>query len=433
MTTSYNTNRLFLIALSAKAAFAVTFSIRCIIAIDLQTQLFDPVDRLSSAQMVGEVLGASSLGAAFIIVLGGATLDYFGIRAIMALSSIANIAGTLLVVLSPQLAEGIGIYWLIWSGMLLSGIGGGLIEAAVNPLIATLYPDDKTFRMNRLHAWWPGGIIIGGFLGILMGRMGLSWEMKTALSVIPTAVYGLMLIGAVFPQTARAASKVPASQMFKQALRPLFLLWFACMFFTASTELAPSQWVDLALSRTVGIKGIWILIYGSGVMFIFRIFSGPVVHRLSSTAVLWLSSLFAGAGLVLLSMAGSPYTALPAATLWGIGVAFMWPTMIASVADRFPKGGAFLIGLMGTAGTLSSFMALPIIGMIFDYTKIKAAGGEAAFKALSGEAMQQVYATASQISFRAIAVLPAVLLVVFGIMWVAEKMKKAENLEKSGS
>src|SRR4029077_5785359 len=114
----------------------------------------------------------------------------------------------------------------------------------------------------------------------------------------------------------------------------------------------------------------------------------------------------ASAGLLLLSVANSPITGLLAATVWGTGVCYMWPTMLASASERFPRGGALLIGLMGTAGNFSIKFFLPWMGSIFDKTKIELAGGEAAFKALSGPKLDEVLSTAAQTSFRTVAILP---------------------------
>ena len=127
--------------------------------------------------------------------------------------------------------------------------------------------------------------------------------------------------------------------------------------------------------------------------------------------------------IVLLSFANSPVTGVLAATVWGVGVCYMWPTMLATASERFPRGGALLMGLMGTAGTLSINFVLPAMGRIFDSKKIEVAGGEEAFKALSGDKLDQVLGMASQSSFRAVAVLPAILLVVFGAIWLYDRSK----------
>src|SRR6185436_12654436 len=187
--------------------------------------------------------------------------------------------------------------------------------------------------------------------------------------------------------------------MFKQMGRPLFIiLWFS-MFLTAASELAPGQWVDIALTRNVGMKGIILLIYVSGLMFVMRHFAGTFAHKLSPIGLLWVSCFLASAGLLLLSVANSPITGLLAATVWGTGVCYMWPTMLASASERFPRGGALLIGLMGTAGTLSIRFVLPIMGSIYDAKKIEVAGGEVAFGALPpGPELERVLGIAAQTS-----------------------------------
>jgi MFS family permease len=339
------------------------------------------------------------------------------------LSCLCFIAGSLVVIFAAQLAGAIPVYRVLWIGMALSGVGWGLVETTINPLAATLYPEDKTHRLNVLHAWWPAGLVIGGLLGLLLGSMHFGWQAKVAVILLPAAAFGAMLIGAKFPPTERVAAGISASGMFKEVANPFFLVWFLSMFLTAASELAPGQWVDVALTRTVGMQGIWLLIYVSGIMFVMRHFAGPMAHRFSPVGLLWISSLLASAGLLALSFANSPLTGLLAATLWGTGVCYMWPTMLAAASERFPRGGALLMGLMGTAGTLSIYFVLPKMGQVFDQAKIAAAGGDAAFKALTVDRLNEVLMTASRTSFRVVAVLPAILLLVFGAIWLFDRAR----------
>jgi MFS family permease len=421
--TSINRNRLFILSMFALAATGIAFSLRANIASELQTSLFDPIDKLRSAEMVATALGVVFLGYAFTIPIGSPLLDYIGMGPLLALSSICYLVGTGIAVFSPQLHGQFSVYQLVYIGMLITGIGQGLVETVINPLTASLYPDEKVSRLNILHAWWPGGIIIGGLLGILMSRAHVSWKIQLAIVLLPTTIFGIAAMTQKFPPTERVAAGIPASTMFKEAMRPLFIIWFLCMFLTAASELAPGQWVDMALTRTVGMKGIWLLIYVSGLMFVMRHFAGPLSHRLSPVGLLWIACLMASIGLLLLSIANSPITGFLAATVWGAGVCYMWPTMMGTVSERFPRGGALLLGLMGTGGTLSIYFVLPQMGAIFDHAKIRAAGGEAAFNALQGDKLNEALVYASQYSFRAVAILPAILLLVFGVIWLYDKSR----------
>jgi len=426
----YNKPRLFFLSVIALATAGIGFSIRGDIGGGLR-ELFDPIDRLHSAEMAAIVLGIVFMGHAVTIAIGSPLLDFLGMGRLLGLSSLCFIAGTLIALFGDQIHAGLPIFWVVWTGMLLIGVGQGLVETVINPLAATLYPDDKTHKLNVLHAWWPGGIIIGGLISLALGYVGAGWQIKMSVVLLPAIIYGALILGTKFPPTERVAAGIPARQMFKELGRPMFIVLWLSMFLTAASELAPGQWVDIALTRTVGMKGIILLIYVSGLMFVMRHFAGTFAHKLSPIGLLWCSCLLASVGLLLLSVANSPITGLLAATVWGVGVCYMWPTMLASASERFPRGGALLIGLMGTAGTLSIKFVLPWMGGIFDMTKIKVAGGETAFKALTGDKLNEVLGIAAQTSFRVVAVLPAILLAVFGAIWLYDKSRggyKAETI-----
>jgi MFS family permease len=426
----FNKRKLFLICLCAITTTSMSFILRSSIAHDLQTTFFDPIDPIHSASLLGSALGIAFLGFALTVAIGSPLVDFLGMRNVLMLCSLSFISGTLLTILADRIAPGEGVYRVVWLGMLLSGIGWGCSETVINPLTTTLYPDDKTHKLNVLHAWWPAGMIIGGLAGLGIGEINMSWRVKFAVVLIPSIAILVMLMGSKFPKTERAAAGIPASVMFKEAVRPSFLLWFFAMFLTAAAELAPGQWVDMALTRTVHMKGIWLLIYVAGLMFVMRHFAGAMVHKLSSVGLLWFSCLFASLGLLALSVADSPVLGFLAATVWGVGVCYMWPTMLAAASERFPKGGALLMGLIGTAGSLSIWFVLPEMGKIFDTAKIKAAGGEEAFKGLSGDALNAVLVQASTASFRIVAILPAVLLLVFGAVWLSDRAKGGFKPEK---
>ena len=426
---TYDKPKLFLVSLLALVTAGISFAIRGSVASDLQSIFFN-----NSAELVGGALGIAGLGFALTIAIGSPMLDYLGMGNLLTLSSVCFMIGTLVVMFAGSLASGATVQTIVWLGMLITGIGWGLVETVINPLTVTLYPEEKTGRLNTLHAWWPGGIIIGGLIGLGLGQVGWGWQGKLAVVLIPATLTFLLCLTSKFPPTERMAAGLPASVMFKEVAKPFFLVWFFSMFLTAASELAPGQWVDLALTRTVGMRGIWLLIYVSGLMFVMRHFAGPLSHKLSPAGLLWVSSLFAGLGLFALSLANSPITGLLAATLWGVGVCYMWPTMLAAASERFPRGGALLMGLMGTAGMLSQSFVLPLLGKVYDDTKIALAGGTDAFAKLSPADSERILGLAAQTSFKYVALLPVILLFVFGAIWFYDRSRggyRAESIAAS--
>ena len=415
-----NPRRLFWIGVLGLFSAAMNTSLRAGIAARLKEQWLNPIDAIHAGEMTGAALGASFLGFSLTLFIASPFLDNIGMRRMLVGAACCLIGGTLLVANAGSLAEGMTLFHLIWIGMLFCGIGWGAVEATINPMTTALYPDDKTSRLNMLHAWWPGGLIVGGLASAFLGDV--DWRLLLGLSILPALVFGILAAGAHFPPTERAAAGIPMTDMFLEIVRrPSFLIWFGAMFLTAASELAPGQWVDVALSHRVGMRGILLLVYVSGMMFVLRHFAGMLANRLSNVGLLWCSSLLAGIGLLLLSRAQSPMAAILAATIWGFGVCFMWPTMMASVAERYPRGGAWTIGLMGTAGSLSSYLVLPRLGEVYDGAKIYLAGGADQLARLTGAVLAAVEDQAASVSFQTLAVLPAILLVLFSALWVSER------------
>jgi fucose permease len=348
------------------------------------------------------------------------------------LAAFGYIVGSLIVLIASVIEPGASSYWLILVGFLLTGLGWGAVEAATNPMVSALYPEDKTHRLNILHAWWPAGIVIGGLAGLAFEALGLPWQSNLALLILPAVLLGWLAFKPAFPVTERVAAGISHRDMYLEILRsPGFWVWFFCMMLTVSSELAPGQWVDLALSNVVGMQGIVLLIYVSAIMFIGRHFAGPIARRFSPVGLLWLSSAFAAAGLYSLSLADSPLPAFAAATLWAVGVCYMYPTMLACVAERYPKGGAWLMGLMGFAGGLAVQFVLPRMGAIFDAAKARAAGGVDALATLSGPELDEVIRYASIESFRSISIVPVLLLPIFGILWWRERGQRQPAQRRS--
>ncbi len=432
MTTgTLNRGRLFWLSVLALFTAAMSASLRAATASGIKEQWIDPVASADAGRLIGEALGASFLGFAVTLFITSALLDIIGTKRMLLACGACFIAGTLTILFAGSLATGTGIHGVLWIGMLVCGIGWGLAESAINPLTAQLYPEDTTHRLNVLHAWWPGGLIVGGLAGYFLAD-ALSWQAILGLTLTPAVLVIVIALGTKFPPPMRDETGVTFGEMMTEVFRrPSFLIWFGAMFLTAASELAPGQWVDVALTNKVGMRGILLLVYVSALMFVLRHFAGKLAHVLSNPGLLWVSSLLAALGLFMLSRADSPTTAIIAATVWGAGVCVMWPTMLASVAERYPRGGSWMMGLVGSAGALSIYFVLPKLGEIYDRAKADLAGGSDVLATLSGTALAEVESGAAARSFEFAAILPLSLLVVFGVIWFLDRRKRVPAIEPS--
>lgn len=345
--------RLFIASCLALLTTAMVFSIRAAILDDLGAYFH--VNR----ELVGIFAGKAFLGFAAAIVIGGPLCDALGMRSLLSIACLLHIAGVSLTIFAPS-------YGVLKSATFIVGLGNGLVEGVINPLIATVYAEEKTHKLNMLHAWWPGGLIIGGLAAYALTALGLGWKIKMGIILIPALFYGAMTLVQKFPATERVASGVSAVEMFREGLRPMFLLLAFCMVLTASTELAPNQWMQSVLWNIAHTPGILVLVYISGLMFVLRFFAGPIAHKVSPVGLMLGCAALASAGLFALSYAHNALTAFAAATVFGIGVCCFWPTMLGITSEQFPKGGALLLGVMGGIGNVAVDQALPLMGRIYD-------------------------------------------------------------------
>ena len=421
-----NRKSIYWICVLALFIAALANAVRAGAAGALKAALLDPIDAQHSGEMIGTVLGNSFLGFALSLLVISPLLDRIGARRVILFAAACFILGPALVLLAAQ--AGGSVYLLLNLAMVIWGFGWGATEASINPVIATLYADDKTGKLNALHAWWPAGLIVGGLLSVLFfSSLNLPWQALVGLCIVPGVALAIWAARHSFPQTESAVQGVSFGEMMAEPFRrPGFWVFFAIMFLTASSELAPGAWVDVTLSNTVGMPGILVLVYVSAIMFVMRHFAGALEHRFSDMGLLLMCTVPAAIGLYLLSVANSPLTALVAATVWAFGVCFMWPTMLAAVSRRYPRSGPWGIGLIGFAGALAIYFVLPQLGAVYDRAKLEAAGGETAFAALQPGSPQlhQVLAFAAERSFQTIAVIPLVLFFIFGAVRLVERQRK---------
>ena len=351
-----NKQRLFTASCIALIATAMSFAIRGDIMGD-----FESIFQLNKTN-VGWIAGAAFWGFGLSIFIGGPLCDVLGMGTIMRLAAAGHIGGTLLTIVAPN-------FPVLFLATVIIGIANGLVEAAVNPLIATIYDKEKTVKLTALHAWFPGGIVIGGVLAFLFTQIGLGWQAKMLLMLVPSLVYTFLFVGQTFPPTERVAAGVAFGDMFKELLRPLFVVIWIGMMLTAATELGPGQWYANVFNEVMASTaqaGILVLVWVNGIMYLMRQFGGGISHKVSPVGLIAVTAIPAAAGLYFFSLAQTPAAAFAAAGLLAIGTAFWWPTMLGITSERFPRAGALGLAIIGGTGSFATAIAGPAMGYLND-------------------------------------------------------------------
>jgi MFS family permease len=378
---------------------------------------------------LGAITGGGLTGFGIIILLSALIADKIGYGTLMVSAFAMHLASAALTLATgAAFASGgkpAAFQCLFW-GMFLFAVGNGIAEAVVNPLVATLFPTQRTHYLNILHAGWPGGLIVGGLLSIaftgesIFGwkplAKALPWQYQISFFLVPVVLYGVMMLGQHFPRSEASQQGVSYRNMLREVgmlggaiicvLLGLFFnsdlklpmaasvalaggLWLAFSYVTGFhlgpillgvlllthamvgyVELGTDSWIGKITGAIMDSKqrGLMLFVYTSSLMFALRFFAGPIVERTSPLGLLFASGILGATGLTLLGNATTVGFCVLAATVYACGKTFLWPTMLAVVSEQFPRGGAITIGAIGGVGMLSAgLLGGPGIGFKQDY------------------------------------------------------------------
>ncbi len=445
MEKNFNRQRLFFGSCFALLVTSLTFAMRAKIE-----EIFGPVTDGGifglSKEAIGWAFSPAFWGFTIAMVIGGFIIDIVKTRTIVWAAFVLQLIGAILFILAKDKET-------LFVANVFIGLGNGSVEASFNPLIATIYPKQKSKMLNRFHVWFPGGIVIGSLLAFfLMDKMDISWQVYVGLLFIPLAMYGILFLGQKIPETERVSSGVTYKQMLDAIGAPvvvittmtmMFLLavniihfnqgWmyllvigvasvasiieagvirkakiifpviFSFMLLTSATELVTNQWVN-ALLGNAGVSPMLILALISGIMAVGRFFAGSLIHRINPTGVLLLSAIFSAIGIYTLSYVDGAAMTIVGAIFFAIGVTYFWPTMLGFTSEYIPKSGALGLSLLGGAGFVSVAMFLPVMGRVLEES-------------------------GTDVALRSVGLLPAILIVGFAILFSVYRKKKPEQLQ----
>ncbi len=374
-----------------------------------------------NASQLGAIGGAGFSGFCFGIIIGGVIADKVGYGKLV-------IAAFVLHLLSAFVTLSAGpsnAYPMLYWGTFIFAIANGTLEAVANPIVATVFPHNRTHYLNILHAAWPAGLVIGSIIGwILDDKLHIGWKTQVAIFLIPTVLYGLMFLGQKAPKSEASEKGFALAEMFKDVgiLGALVVCYLLSLFFggalglsqnvsyaiagvlllvvavmtkfsigstllfilflthalIGAVELGTDGWIQNITGNLFSSQeGKWIFIFTSAVMFGLRFCAHWIEKtlKLSPIGLLTICALLACLGLNLTSHINSFGMALLALGVYALGKTFFWPTMLAVVSDRYPRTGAVAISIMGGIGMLSAGM---LGGPGLGYAKDRFAGEELA-------------------------------------------------------
>ncbi len=380
---------------------------------------------------VGELQGAGIWPFGVSIIVFSLFIDRIGYKTAMIFSFVSYLIYTALAFAAYSSIHGLTGdalvagqkhgYQLLYWGSIVLGLGNGSVEAYANPIVTTMFSADKTKWLNRLHAGWPGGLVLGGLCTIALAD-NADWRLTLGLILIPAFIFFFILASRKFPKSEREQAGVSYLTMLKELgafgalvgfglvfaqLGQVFgwsngLVWgligavvlaFAVMTKSfgrlilaflivimmpqATTELGTDGWITSLMQtpmQAAGHNPAWVLVYTSAIMVVLRFCAGPLIHKFSPPGLLVICSALAALGLAALSKTSGSgmFIIFAAATLYGIGKTFFWPTILGLTSEQCPKGGALTLNAMGGIGMLAvGILGAPFIGYLQESSTTK--------------------------------------------------------------
>ncbi len=391
--------RLFTLSCVALCVTAMTFAIRAGMLNDL-----GGIFNLSKEQ-IGWTAAMAFFGFPAATIFGGLIYNNTGPRLIMIIAFLGHLLGFALTIFA-------GGFWGLMLSTFLVGFANGAVEAACNPMIASMYSNNKTTMLNKFHVWFPGGIVVGALAALAVKKifndLDSTWQLEIAVMIIPTLFYGWMVFTTKFPDVSKdTTDETDTAKNLRAMVSPVFIFMCFLMSITATSELGTQQWVGSLLEAS-GANPLVILAIVTGLMAVGRFFAGPLVHALNPVGVLLGSAIVTSIGVYLLSIATGNMTYL-AAVVFAIGVCYFWPTMVGFISEYKSDTGALGMSIIGGCGMMGLGMWQPVIGRWIDSATLKATEA-----GLTGDAIQLA---AGQETLSKILLFPLVLVVSFGMLY----------------
>ena len=319
-----------------------------------------------SFSMKGIFLSASFWGLTLAMLVSGPLADRWGFRFILTLSGVLESAGLLVVSRATSPAAAI-------VGGILLGMGAGISDALLTPVVCALFPDKRTQMSNLLHAFYSIGLIVSISLMLGLMHLRIGWRGIYVVFSLIALPYGIVMFVLPLPRPAHEKGvKVRLSAILGKGG---FLLFLAAIFLGGVTELGPSTWLPNFVEQAQGAKAqgaTGLLVFGAA-MALGRLSISLVVRKMGVRRLFLIASLLCAVSLLLAALAVSTFFTILWLGVLAFSVAVFWPTILARAGDRFPKAGASMFSLLSAFGAFGGVVGPMVIGFIAEAYDLRVA------------------------------------------------------------
>ncbi|HBL40860.1 MAG TPA: MFS transporter [Ruminococcaceae bacterium] len=297
-------------------------------------------------------------------ILSARFVDRIGYRITAVTAHFLCAAGLFLL---PILPTALNPYFGLLLAVMLSGIGGGLIEVVISPIIEACPNDNKASAMSLLHSFYCWGQTAVVLLSTLAFRFfGMScWSFCSA-------VWGLIPFLNAFSFLRVPLNTLPRTEGKSSPLHTIkskgFLLFFLMMLCAGASELSMSQWASAFAEEGLQVSKAMGDLLGPCMFAVFmgisRVFYSKKGEKIRLSSYMALSGALCVVGYAVTVLAPHPVLSLAGCMLCGLAVGIMWPGTFSMAVKAIPLGGTPMFALLALAGDIGCTSGPSLTGQL---------------------------------------------------------------------
>ena len=311
-----------------------------------------------SEEELGRIPATVFAGLMAGIVFAAAVADRWGAKRFVVFGLVLLCAGL-------ALLGGAGSYAMVLAAVFLLGLGAGMLDVVLSPMVAALLPHRRASALNWLHSFYCVGAVSTVLVGSVALHLDISWRI-VSLGIIagPVCILAGFMFAATPPLVHENADCEPVRSLIR---RRFFVAALAVIALGGATEVSIAQWLPAYAERGLDYSkptaGAALAAF-SVAMMVGRILAGFLIRHVRATFFMMACCAVSAALIVVGCFFPYAPVALMACISIGLTGSCFWPTTLALVADEFPRGGASMFGLLAASGNAGCIVMPWLVGAV---------------------------------------------------------------------
>lgn len=292
-------------------------------------------------------------------------VDRIGHRLCMMMAHVCTVLGLLCISILPFVLPSPVIGLCI--ATVLNGIGGGLLEVLVSPIVEAVPGEEKEKAMSLLHSFYCWGCV--GFIGIstlllrVLGSenwffMPLIWAVLPAINIYAFSKVPILRL-------VEAGEELPVRKLFRMKIFWLLVVLMLC---AGASEMGMSQWASYFAELGLGVNKTMGDLLGPCffciLMGLARTYYGRSESKMNLNRFIKVSCLLCVVSYLLAVFAPYPILGLLGCGLCGLSIAILWPGTFSIAARTCKAGGTALFALLALAGDVGCAAGPQVVSLV---------------------------------------------------------------------